>query len=623
MTIPNLDPATIMAKSLDADPSLSADEIFQKFRARQALFWTSVIFVPLVAVGFSALVPSTYKSNAQLLIRHQGGAATLYSDSIPSLPPLSGASSAELMRSDPIVSEMIKSVDVETADIARPAYKVILGKIIGIFIPSLSHEKTGSSLSESDQAAQLSKMAADLKLSIDATTLMVDRGGSALKDEVIDVTIKSTNRQKVAAMVNALSDAFIASYQRRYEERILAVTQTFEEEAIGVETELRKLRGTEDGESETPLQQPETLDNRPLASNLARTVSDLQLRVIQLSDNYSGSSPELKRAKAELDKARHVLAVQQAVDAASDSLSAIRKKQRQLILAKKVFDSNQSDITIVERATPPSASKLVPFIKYGAPAAAGLIAGAFIGLIGVALTSLLDPRLFVSADITPASGLPLLGIVPNDHDYGTQFKEIKQLPTAKARAALLQALGKLEVLTDKSPILIVGSAENEACSGSVALQLSVLLAKDRDSRVLLIDANFDQPSLTTASPAKGHAGLLETLTGSCAPEATLKTSIAERLNFIGVGKLALRDEAGFSRARWAKLLEYLGKENTTVVIHIGGLLNSREAASIAKSGSRIILVTERKLSKKQPLATASALLAEIGAQPLGVIHGTP
>lgn len=621
MTKPRPDPARILAGNLDTDPAISADVIIQKFLIRWKLFAICVVIVPAIAVSLACEVPSTYKSTAQVLIRHQGGAISLYQDFIPQLPLLTGATAAEIIRSAPVASRMIEETGVESEDIARPAYKVLFGKAAALIMPLFGREPEDAALKKNPKLKYL-MLAADLKMATEANTLMVEHGAGSPPDELIEVTVKSTNREKVAAMVNGLCTDFIAEYSRHAREEIALAEKILAEQEAKSADEITRLRTLLPAGAKDDADLAESSNGMPLASGLARTISDLELQLVQLRQTYTETSPEVVRARDELDRARSLLSRQEALDAAKGTFSALKRKERELQLAAQLLRDKQSGLSIAEMGLTPKKTKLAMVLHYGIPGGAGLAGGIFIGVIGLLLLNLLDPRLFVANDAASATGLPLLGVIPADSAVLPEGSEqLAEYPRTGARSALLQALGKLDVLArDASRILVVTSAENEASSATVALQLAVLMARDRDGRVLLVDANFDRPDLTAAFGAQKDAGLLDVLDGQSDPDKTVRPTRLPRLSFIGIGRPELRDEAGSTRQGWEKFIEQCRREQNAIVVHAGGLLNSREAAPLARRADRPLLVTNRKASQRSPLAQAAALLAEIGVPALGIIH---
>jgi Mrp family chromosome partitioning ATPase/capsular polysaccharide biosynthesis protein len=610
----------MLAASLDADPAVSAESIIQKFRIRWKLFACCALIVPAIAVGLACVVPTTYKSTAQLLIRHQGGGYDLYQEFVPKLPLLSGATTAEVIRSGPVASKMIEAVGVENEDIARPAYKVLFGKAASLIMPLFGGETEDIALMKNPKLKDLF-LASELKSSIEANTLMIEHGGMT-PDELIEVTVKSTSREKVAAMVNGLCETFIAEYNRRAAEEIAAAKKSLAGQAEKIVQDIVRLRALLAAGAEEDTQLAESSADTPLAAGLAKTISDLEMQLVQLRQTYTENSPDVIQAKAELDRARNMLSNQESLDTAKAVLSSLERKQRELGLAAQLFEGNQSGLSMDEMGLTPKKSKLVALLHYGIPGGTGLAGGIFIGVVALLILDLVDPRLFVAHDAMSATGLPLLGVIPADSVLLPDSPEqVVEFPRSGARSALLQTLGKLDVLArDVSRILVVTSAEDEASSATVALQLAALVAHDRDSRVLLVDANFDHPDLTRAFNADKNVGLLDMLDGQSKLEAVIRPTKLPRLSFIGMGRPDLRDEAGSTRQGWENFIEQCRKGQNTIIVHAGGLLNSREAAPLAQRADRPLLVTNRQHSKRNSLARAAALLAEIGVPALGIIH---
>lgn len=616
-----LDPAQLIADNLNADAAISAETLIRKFVVRWKLFVICALVVPLIALLLAHQIPSTFTASAQILFRHQGGAPTLYREFMPSLPLLSAATAAEVIRTETVAAGMIEKVGVENTDIARPAFKVLFGKVASVIMPLFGRDWDDNPAKGNPRIKYL-MLAKELKPTVEATTLMVDRSTGSTRDELIEVTVKSTNREKVAAMANGLCDGFIAEYDRQAREEISVAQLSLAEQAAKIEKDIVELKSAPGSSGAADLLLVESRDGKALSSGLARTISDQELALVQLRLNYTDTSPEVTRAQAELDRARLVLAKQEALDAAKESLNQVRRKQRELQIAAQLFTTSQSGLSVVERALTPRKTKLTTVMKYGIPGGAGLFAGMFIGGAGILLLNLLDPRLFVASDVTTASGLPLLGVVPAENAVlPSNPDELAALPYPGARPALLQTLAKLDVLArNASRIVVVTSAENEASSAAVALQLAALMARDRDSRLLLVDSNFDRPSLTQTLKAETTPGLLDVLAAQSPLASAVRPTKLARLGFLGTGKIELRDEAGSSHEGWERFLQDALRDYVAIVIHAGGLLNSREAAPLSRRSVRPLLVTNQRSSKRDTLGRAAALLAEIGVPSLGVIH---
>ncbi|HXC01283.1 MAG TPA: Wzz/FepE/Etk N-terminal domain-containing protein [Opitutaceae bacterium] len=618
-TTAKLDPARIIAASLDSEPAFSAEGIMQKFLVRWKLFVACTLIVPVVALAVAALIPTTYKSTAQVLIRAEGGASGLYTGITPLRVALTGASSAEVIKSTAVASQMIEEVGVQSADIYRPAYKVLLGKAMALILPLLGREPEDRLLAANPRL-KYTYLADDLKPSIDATTLMMDHSTSTQRDEMVNVTLKATNREKVAAMVNGLCDDFIRLYNQRSRDEILVAKKTLDDQVAEEEAQIVHLHATPAEDIAPPEILPSDANTNPLTEGLGHSVSDLETQLAVLRETYSENAPEVVQAESELKHDRALLAQEEAIDQAGERLSQLKVRLGELRMAAMLCETGQGDVSVVEHGLTPKKTKVTLLIKYGIPGGGGLVGGMLIGAIAILMLNALDPRLLVADDVPVASKLSLLGVIPASGMGTVSGAQLNELPVADARPTLLQALGRLDIRDRKDcRVILVTSAENESSSAQVALQLAALMARDRDNRVLLIDANFDHPALTEGAAAKSEPGLLDVLAGAAAGETVRPTKLV-RLSFLGIGHADLRDEISSSRDSWARLLDQSRKNYGTILIHAGGLLNSREVAPLAKDADQSLLVTNLHATRKDRLAQAAALLADIGAPVLGVIH---
>jgi Mrp family chromosome partitioning ATPase len=617
---PPFDPAKKLAESLDSPAEISVGDLFQKFLLHWKLFLACAIVAPLVAVGLAALVPATYKATAQVLVQHQGGAFTLSGEAAPLLSSLSGATTAEIMRSGPVVSAMIKKVGVVDADIPRPAYKVLFGRVAKIVLPLFGGEAEDTRFS-ADPDAKFRALAGDLKPDIEASTLLVERTAGTLHDELVEVTLKANSREKVADMVNSLCDSLVDETNKRAKADMLAAYKTLGEQAALVESDLeRRKAGPSGSDKPFKFERAANADNEPLAAGLARSISELELEISTLLQTYADNAPEVIRVRNELERAEARLADQEATDAATDQLSAIRKTQRELLLAARMSDTGQGGLSVVERAIQPKRSKLVQVMRFGIPAAAGLAGGVMVGALAIVMLNLLDPRLYIASDVASVSGLRLLGTIPAGTLGVPETKRWIDLPPAESRPALLQVLARMDALDGEHPrVIAVTSPENESPTASVALNLAALMARARNGAVLLVDANFDGGALTRVASRPDAPGVID-VSGGAELDAAIQPVSVPRMGFVGTGPVDRRDATGHGVESWRRAFASVKGSYPTIIVHLPGLLNSREAAALAKSADQVLLVTARRGSNRHSVKAAAGLLAELGTPVLGVVH---
>jgi uncharacterized protein involved in exopolysaccharide biosynthesis len=318
-----------VSDSIESDYLLSLDRIKAVLRERWRILVYCTAITPIIAVAVAQLVPLTFHATAQLLISPDDGSALLLAEGTRhgGAAP-SGQSAAEIVRSVPVVARMAEAVGVTNADVARPAYKVLFGYVTRAIVPFLHKDKddgAGAKLSEWEFLAN------EIKPSIKATSLQSEVRSLTPSDQIVEVTIASTNKAKVAAMANGLLDAFIANQAHRNEAEALKAYDTLlasEKKTRDAIALLKQSPAKQAADSETPVSE-HLPQERPLAEAMSRNISELELKLIELEHAYSDDSPNVIRARSELKQARQSLDNQESIDALLAQVADLKKAQRQ------------------------------------------------------------------------------------------------------------------------------------------------------------------------------------------------------------------------------------------------------------------------------------------------------
>ncbi len=164
-------------------------------------------------------------------------------------------------------------------------------------------------------------------------------------------------------------------------------------------------------------------------------------------------------------------------------------------------------------------------------------------------------------------------------------------------------------------VLVTAPRHGEGAT-TVAVGLATALAKERDSRVLLVEANVRTPALSTILPLSTRSGLVDFIAGRATPDALLTRLDALNLSVIAAGEL--HGEAVDLEMIDALLGRLRGQFDFIVVD--GPPVNTYADASVLGTKvDGVILVVE---SDNTPLGEADAAkrqLTKVGARILGVV----
>ena len=181
----------------------------------------------------------------------------------------------------------------------------------------------------------------------------------------------------------------------------------------------------------------------------------------------------------------------------------------------------------------------------------------------------------------------------------------------KLRASLVS----IAVPSGLHTILVAAPRHGEGAT-TVGIGLANALAKERDSRVLLLEGNLRTPSLSSVLPLAMDSGLTDFIAGRAAPEALMV-----RLDGLGFSVIA----AGAASSQpmdfdlMESLLARLRPQFDFIVID-GPPINSYADASIlATKVDGVILVVEADRTPVSDAEMAKRQLDKVGARILGVV----
>lgn len=202
---------------------------------------------------------------------------------------------------------------------------------------------------------------------------------------------------------------------------------------------------------------------------------------------------------------------------------------------------------------------------------------------------------------------PRAPIVPGPIEQGGAVQEDYQ----RLRASVLS----MAVPSGLHTVLITAARHGEGTT-TVAVGLATALARERETRVLLLEANVRTPCLGVMLPLATTAGLTDFAAGRAAPEALLT-----RLEDVNVSVIAAGNALGptVNVEVVDTLLARLQTQFDFVIIDGPPVNSYADASVIATKVDGVILVVE---ADRTPVAEAEAAkrqLDKVGARILGVV----
>lgn len=164
-------------------------------------------------------------------------------------------------------------------------------------------------------------------------------------------------------------------------------------------------------------------------------------------------------------------------------------------------------------------------------------------------------------------------------------------------------------------IMVTASRHGEGTT-TVALGLASALARERDARVLLLEANLRSPSLRYLLPVDSSLGLSDFALKRAAPEAILTRVDEWKLSVITAGS---QPAATVGVEALDELLTRLQADFDFIVIDVAPVNLYADASVIAPKVDGVILVVEADRTPVAEAELAKRQLDKVGARILGVV----
>lgn len=199
------------------------------------------------------------------------------------------------------------------------------------------------------------------------------------------------------------------------------------------------------------------------------------------------------------------------------------------------------------------------------------------------------------------------GFIIPDTPIGTLAEEFRLVK----RQLLLRAGAQAGDRLAKDRMILVCSAQPNEGKTFCAVNLALSLASERDSEVLLVDADVAKPQVLSTLGLANSGGLIDAIADpSLDVERLIIRTDIPKLSVLPAGKATNDDTELLSSARAAAIIAGLAtaNERRIVIIDSAPALAASPAAVLAHRVGRILMVVRADRTKESDLQEAIALL---------------
>jgi len=293
----------------------------------------------------------------------------------------------------------------------------------------------------------------------------------------------------------------------------------------------------------------------------------------------------------------------------SQLLEVLTSRYRQQSVESRI---ETRPVQIINRAEP-GVRPIKPNMKLNL--SLSLVVGVVLGLSLAFFIEYLDTSIKTMDDVERHLGISVLAVIPKGaifltkDDPNSRFTEGYRILCAK-----LNLTGAREVARS---ITVLSGGPGEGKS-TTSFNLGWVCAQS-GMKVLIIDADIRRPSMHGAVDLENTLGLGEFLAGQASLDELIQATSVPNLEMLTAGSLGPEDLGGFSRARFASLLEICRVNYDVIVVDSPPVLGISDASVISQEVDVTLLLIQHRRYPRNVSQRAKRVIEEVGGKLFGVI----
>ncbi|MDR7073376.1 CpsD/CapB family tyrosine-protein kinase [Fictibacillus barbaricus] len=167
-------------------------------------------------------------------------------------------------------------------------------------------------------------------------------------------------------------------------------------------------------------------------------------------------------------------------------------------------------------------------------------------------------------------------------------------------------------------ILLVTSPRKGAGKTTTLVNLAISMVKGNE-KVLIIDANFRNPSIHTILKLQNRRGLIDVIKGIQTFENAVHQTYIEGLDVLTSGDTRTSALEELGTTAMTELLEILSNKYDAILIDAPSVLEAAEARFLASKSDGVILITNKFVTKIEEIVKTQKALEVAKANIIGVV----
>ena len=177
----------------------------------------------------------------------------------------------------------------------------------------------------------------------------------------------------------------------------------------------------------------------------------------------------------------------------------------------------------------------------------------------------------------------------------------------------------IKQLSSRSEVILVTSGHRGAGVSTVALNLSAIMAEHPEQKVLLIDENLKNPTLTRGFGLEHSSGLYDLVEKKASPKDFIrKTSITD-LYFMGVGNCSSSAVNIGRSLQVDNIFNELRQHFSLIIIDCQPIEPDPGTIYLAGKAGNVLMVLESEVSRREVVENNKKRLENMGGKIIGAV----
>ena len=673
------DPQVVGVEDADISaPTLSLREFLSILARRAKTVLLTFVAVLIAVLLLSLLTPSTFRSQARLLLTEQDKGGLGGGDALSQIfnrgSGLEVENQIQLISSPLILNEVFKQTQIAPDDVSFSATRVTGTNAIDLIATSHSRADVEKFMAtwpdvyrdnrRNDRLREVTAQLAFAGKDFDAQNrklAQLETQYTRFKNSrgIVDVDSEADNALK--AFTDSKSDldkanSNISSLQAqiaalRAEVNGLPATITTPRTTTNPQIEELRVQLADLQSKRAELRNLYKDNADPMRFN-ARQISDMEARIArtpvtvttterapnpeiaQRQSQIAGLGADLEAQRAAIQAIRNQIAAQQQglarfsqiqregaqlkrqLEATRDAVKTGATAVRDLGVRAKALEAAAAPVTILQPGGP--GEKISP--KLSRNLQIGIFLGLLLGCVAALVQDSLDQSVRDEEEARQLLGVPALGFFPlMTTGAGNQILDLKQpdrtlLETFRALRSNVQ----FALVGSGAKKLQVTSAVPAEGKSYIASNLAITMALD-GKRVVLVDADLHRPTLHERLEVKRQPGLSNVLVGQAALADALQSTGMKGLRVLSAGALPPNPAELLNSPAMDEVLRALEGEADVVILDTPPLLATADAQLLSAKADGVLMVMRVGSAERSATLRALELLQRAHANLLGVV----